>query len=271
MPSSGTDPGFRRKIAVSMVILGAAAVIAVGLQFVAEGAVRDLPGTGSSPGKTVFSWSDFRYGPQSWRPFYDPIAIGTGERSADEWYVMFTRLNGTPYGGNPLLHRRGDVRVGYRFENLAGAATFSAYGVRQSDGQYMTNRYEGYGNSSFTVIGGPPFDGPDPDLLPLPGSNRVSITTSDLGADAGIGSSNGTYFVRFEKGPASGLDALHFTVNRGIRKGMPVETGNQSGEFYVTSTGGSILSDLVLMVSVNGTQPGSFRLTLDSSFIEEGR
>lgn len=254
-----------------LIFVGVAIVLQLTTEFLNAASIpAAIPGL---PEKTSFSWDDFRYGPQSWRPFYQPLNISiTLEGDAlESWYLMFTRLNGTPYGGNPLMGRVGWVKVHYQFIDLAGKASFHAYASRRGSDQFLTNRQEGYGTSGFVVTGTAKSGDSTRDILPLGGPNHVSVTTSDLIPLKNIGSSEGTYFLRFDKGPGSGLDAIHITTDPAVRKGQVTNTDLSEGDFYITHTGGSTIGDLILMVAVNMTQPASFRLNITSGFEEAPR
>lgn len=70
--------------------------------------------------------------------------------------------------------------------------------------------------------------------------------------------------LEFNRGPTSGQDSIHFTTDLALRKGEVVTTSATEGSFYITHTGGRPLSDLLLMVAVNRTQPKTFRLHISS-------
>lgn len=272
MQSSGTEQGLRKKIMFAAFVLCVFVGVTIALQLTAEflNATSTTAAISGPPGKTSFTRDDFRYGPQSWRPFNQPLNISSvPENEAPEsWYIMFTRLNGTPYGGNPLMGRVGWVKVHYRFVDLAGKASFHVYASRSDSAQFLTNRQDGYGKSGYVVTGKNTAGDSTRETLPLSGPNHVSVTTSDLLAMEKIGSSEGTYFLRFDKGAGSGLDALHITTDPLVRKGQVTATSRQEGDFYITNTGGSTIGDVILMVAVNTTQPASFSLSISSGFEE---
>ncbi len=85
-----------------------------------------------------FTASDFRYGPQTWRPYYDPLAIDPSQNASaqDMWYMMYIDMNGTAVGGNPDVRRTGALKVDYNFSALAGKAVFHVYGTRRDGTQY---------------------------------------------------------------------------------------------------------------------------------------
>jgi hypothetical protein len=215
-------------------------------------------------GIQTFSFGDFRYGPQEWRPYNYPLHIDSSPGGGTEsWYLMFVRLNGTPWGGNPNLERRRHLVVDYRFENLSGMAAFHMYGIREYSPNAVTNRQEGYGKSAYTVIGSdlPGIAASWAEVLP--GFNNIKIGLSNLPA-LSPGSTGTEYMLEFNRGPTSGQDSIHFTTDLALRKGEVVTTSATEGSFYITHTGGRPLSDLLLMVAVNRTQPETFRLHISS-------
>jgi hypothetical protein len=272
MRSSGTDQGGRRKIVVALLVIGVFGAGMIGLQLFAEnflsGNTEDTPVV-ITPGNQNFSWVDFRYGPQAWRPYNRPLAIGSGETWSDNetWYILFTQLNGTPYGGNPDLRRTGSVQVHYRFSGLAGTAAFHIYGLREDSDQYFTSRQDGWGRSAYTVTGNEGQGIRTIDTLPFPASNHLFITTSDHMTANSQGLSDGTYYLRFDKGGDSGLDALHIVADPGIRKGRVIKTTDQEGTFYITHNGGSTVKAVLLMVAVDTMEPDSFGLNITSEFV----
>jgi hypothetical protein len=68
MQSNGTDPGGRKEIVVASLIFGIFGVGMISLQIKAENFLRGRTGDSPvaiTPGNQNFSWTDFRYGPQS--------------------------------------------------------------------------------------------------------------------------------------------------------------------------------------------------------------
>jgi hypothetical protein len=271
MQSNGTDPGGRKKIVVALLIIGIFGAGMISLQLIAENFLRGSTGDSPvaiTPRNQNFSWADFRYGPQVWRPYNRPLAIGTGENwSGNEtWYILFTQLNGTPYGGNPDLRRTGSVKVHYLFSGLAGTAAFHIYGLRENSDQYFTNRQDGWGRSGYFVTGTENTGTRTIDTIPFPTSNQIFVTTSDhSGGSQGI--DGGTYYLRFDKGGDSGLDAIHIVTDPKIRKGQVINTTDQEGTFYITHNGGSTVKALLLMVAVDRMEPDSFSLNISSEFV----
>jgi hypothetical protein len=271
MQSSGTDRPGRKKIIAAMVILLVFAVAMILLQVLA-GDMITTAGSGEKYNaadiKTEFSWTDFRYGPQSWRPYSRPLAVGPGETALpnETWYLMFIRLNGTPYGGNPDLGRKSYLQVDYRFTDLAGTAAFHVYGVKENSIQFLTNRQDGYGRSGFFVTGTSPEGARSLETVQLPAPSGVYITTSD--SNMASGETSRAYNIRFDKGGDSGLDALHIGSDISRRKGDITITQAQQGTFYITHTGGSSVGYTILMVAVNSTEPDTFELSLHSKFVE---
>jgi PKD repeat protein len=99
---------------------------------------------------------------------------------------------------------------------------------------------------------------------PLTGYNNISIQVAN---DAGVKYNtygNNTYNIRFE-GVDRGLNALHISTAPSVNFGQVTLTGNQSGTFYATDSGGKGYEDeIILMVAVNGTIPDNFSLRITS-------
>ena len=213
---------------------------------------------------------DLRYGPQSWRPYATPIAIGPGDIPSGSWYLAFVNLGVVPVGGNPALARTGSVRVNYRFTDLAGTASFSIYGLRAGDGRTWTNRQSGYGTSGYYISGtAAPGDLPRW-AAPLSEGDRyiVDVAGSPRPIDEDTARDTRTFW--FER-INSGLDGIHITTDIVARKGQVTETGDLDGSFYVTYTGGNRVGALFLMVAVDRPQPEGFGLALESTFVEDNR
>jgi hypothetical protein len=262
MPSKGTEHDISRRIRISFVIMVVFMAGMFVLQLVAENLYPpdDTRDSEQLSGMQTFTFDDFRYGPQEWRPYNYPLLIDSSPGGATEsWYLMFVRLNGTPWGGNPNLEQRRHLVVNYRFENLSGMATFHMYGIREYSPNCVTNRQEGYGKSGYMVIGSDLPGTVASWAAVLPGFNNVWVGLSNLPASSIAG-----YTLEFNRGPTSGQDSIHFTTNLALRKGEVITTPATEGSFYITHTGGSPLSDLLLMVAVNRTQPETFRLYITS-------
>ncbi|MFA7125406.1 MAG: hypothetical protein WC129_05190 [Sphaerochaetaceae bacterium] len=213
---------------------------------------------------------DFRHGPQSWRPYATPVAIGPGDLPSGDWYLAFVELGAVPVGGNPALSHTGSVHVDYRFTDLAGTASFSVYGLRAGDERTWTNRQSGYGTSGYYVSGTAAPGEPPRWASPLPQGDRYIIETADSSHSADDDVARGTRTFWFER-TGSGLDGLHITTDPAVRKGQVTETTDPEGSFYVTYTGGNVVGDLFLMVAVDRPQPEDFELRLESTFVEDDR
>ncbi len=215
--------------------------------------------------KGTFYWDDFNYGPQEWRPYKEPLNISNEPYDGNnEWYLMFVKANATPYGGNPALHRRGNVLVNYSFTNLAGTAAFHAIGFDLT-AKCRTNRQDGYGASSYYVIGESEAGTAYPASVPMRSWNNVEVLPPGK-HDADVGPEGYYYFIHFD--PLSGgIDALHITDRPGKLKGGVIVSKKQTGSFYITHTGGSLSEDLLIIVCVSELQPEDFRLDIETSFV----
>ena len=262
------DSGKKLGILCALLILMAG--VSVALQFWADDwlsqsdpeSLTPIVDTGIS---ATFSSSDFRYGPQDFRPYKEPLNI-TPEGDG-EWYMMFVRLNATPYGGNPYLGRRGVVRVNYTLENLAGQAAFHVIGFQAYPAKCRTNRQDGYGASEFIVTG-----------TGTPGTNQMGMTSltqsnNNLIIPAGVNAEPDmalavSYLLHFDLF-SGGQDALHITTDLNQKKGSQIYTDEPQGIFYITHSGGSVIDDLLLLCAVDTPQSESFRVTIQSSFMRE--
>ena len=213
---------------------------------------------------------DLRYGPQSWRPYATPIAIGPGDLPSGDWYLAFVELGAVPVSGNPALARTGSVRVDYQFTDLAGTASFSAYGLRAGDGRAWTNRQSGYGTSGYYVSETAAPGEPPRWASSLEEGDRyvVEVAGSPRPVDDDVARETRAFW--FER-TGSGLDGLHITTDPTAGKGQVTETAEPEGSFYVTYTGGNVVGDLFLMVAVDRPQPEGFELRLESTFVEDRR
>ncbi|HOI60684.1 MAG TPA: hypothetical protein PLI76_01245 [Methanoculleus sp.] len=224
----------------------------------------------SLPHTAAIDRYDLRYGPQSWRPYATPIAIGPGDLPSGDWYIAFVELGVVPVGGNPALARTGSVRVDYRFTDLAGTASLGVYGLHAGDGRAWTNRQSGYGTSGYYVSGtAAPGDLPRW-TTPLEAGNRyvVEVAGSPRPVDEDV--ARDTCTIWFER-ISSGLDGIHITTDRAAPKGQVTETADLDGSFYITYTGGNRVGALFLMVAVDRPQPEGFGLALESTFVEISR
>jgi hypothetical protein len=218
---------------------------------------------------TIFTKADFRYGPQTWRPYYDPLAIDPSRNmsATDMWYMMYIDLNGTPVSGNPDVRRLGAMNVTYRFSALAGKAVFHVYAPQEVAGPTRTNRQDGYNRCGYVVSGShaPGQSMPATTVLPYSVTHDYAITLSNV-HENGDDFRAATRRLWFER-PGSGLDALHITRDLAVPKGEVTETTEQEGTFFVTATGARPGDDLILLVAVNRMQPEDFSLTVRSEFV----
>lgn len=266
MPSSGTDRGLSRRIRISFAIMLIFMAGMIVLQLVAENLYQpqELENSLQLSRNRTYTFADFKYGPQDWRPYNYPLHIDAAPDAANgSWYLMFISLNGTAWGGNPNMERRRHLVIDYRFEDLSGMAAFHLYGIRKYSPECVTNRQEGYGTSGYMVIGSDIPGMPASGMEILSGFNNVEISLSNMPASAISGTAE-RYLLEFNKGPTSGQDSLHFTTDLAVRKGQVITTPSGQGSFYITHTGGSPLSDIILMVAVNRTQPDTFNLYITS-------
>jgi len=261
----------QRRVLLAVAVL--AAVIAVSFLIdttVSQAYARESGSADSILQTTTVDRYDLRYGPQSWRPYATPLAIGPGDLPSGNWYLAFVDPGVVPVGGNPALARTGSVKVDYQFTDLAGTASFSVYGLHAGDGRAWTNRQSGYGTSGYYVSGtAAPGDSPRW-TTPLEAGDRyvVEVAGSPRPVDEDVARDTRTlWFERIN----SGLDGIHITTDLAARKGQVTETTALNGSFYVTYTGGNRVGDLFLMVAVDRPQPESFRLTLESTFVESNR
>lgn len=221
-----------------------------------------------------FTRDDFLYGPQSWRPHYDPMAIDPGEDACpdDGWYLMFIDLNGTPVSGNPDVQRVGALKVTYNFTELSGRAAFHGYQLVEyhPPAKVRTNRQEGYGRCGYVVTGtaAPGGSMPSAVRLPLSETHTYSIQVSNARVMNAVGDLPAeTRELQFLQRGA-GLGALRITPDLSAPLGGVTETDEQNGSFYVTSTGNSPGGELLLLVAVNQKQPDDFGLRVRSEFVE---
>jgi len=259
----------QRRVLLAVIVL--AAVVAASFLIdtaVSQAYVREGGSADSLLQTAAIDRYDLRYGPQSWRPYATPIAIGPGDLPSGSWYLAFVDLGVVPVGGNPALARTGSVKVDYRFTELAGTASFGVYGLHVGDGRTWTNRQSGYGTSGY-YVSGTAASGDSPRwATTLPEGDRyvVEVAGSPRPVDDDVARNTRTlWFERIN----SGLDGLHITTDLAARKGQVTETTDLAGSFYITYTGGNRVGDLFLMVAVDRPQPEGFGLTLESTFVED--
>jgi hypothetical protein len=262
---------FRRRVMLAVGVL----VVITAVSFLIDTAVWEAYLQNNDPAAPLLHTAtvdreDFRHGPQSWRPYGTPIAIGPGDLPSGDWYLAFVELGVVPVGGNPALARTGSVRIDYRFTDLAGTGSFSAYGLRAGDGRTWTNRQSGYGTSGY-YVSGTAVPGESPRWAsPLEADDRYTLETVGSPRPVDDDVPPDTRMFWFER-TGSGLDGLHITVDPTARKGQVTETTALEGSFYVTYTGGNVVGDLFLMVAVDRPQPEGFELRLESTFVEDDR
>lgn len=267
---TGTDK-FRRRVGIALAVLivfaGSMLALQVGGEEWVKGISPDKITPLSDAGmKETFYPGDFNYGPQEWRPYKTPLNISNAPYGENEWYLMFVKANATPYGGNPSFHRRGNVLVNYSFENLAGTAAFHVVGFDVT-AKCRTNQQDGYGSSSYYVTGISAAGTSLPASSPMSSWNNVAVLPpGEYDTDEGV--EEYYYFIYFD--PFSGgAGSLHITdenTQEGIKGGV-IESQEQSGSFYVTHTGGSLIEDLLIVVCVSEVQPEDFRLDIETSFV----
>ncbi len=240
-----------------------------------EGALLpSLPPDAAAAGLTldqVFTKADFRYGPQTTRPYYDPLAIDPGQNASasDTRYLMFIDLNGTPMSGNADVRRLGSLKVSYRFTDLSGRAAFHVYGSRRDTGQTRTDRQEGWNRCGFVVAGtAAPGQGmPATEQLTPVSPHEYRAIIANIRGENANDLAAATRRLWFDRA-GSGLDALHLTQDPAVPKGQVTETFAQEGTVWITATGGNPSNDLMLMVAVNRAQPDRFALSVTAEFVE---
>jgi hypothetical protein len=98
----------------------------------------------------------------------------------------------------------------------------------------------------------------------LPDFNHIFVTVANDAGPKYNSFQNGTYYINFE-GETRGQNALHISTSPEEPYGQVMVTGNQSGTFYVTDTGGKAYEDdVILLIAVNGTMPEDFRIKIIS-------
>jgi hypothetical protein len=217
-------------------------------------------------GETVsFGKTDFNYLSWKYRPYKEPLLIAASDDLKDSsWYLMFVNANVTPpYGGNPKLGRTGYVKVDYEFHDLAGTAALHVLALTGSS--WRTNRIEGFGSSGLFVRGDaePGISmGPTTEMT---GYNDIRVLPAGVMEDPEDAAPY-SYYIHFD--PASGgLNSLHITRDLSKVKGEIIDTTDRSGSFYLTSSGGGAIDDLLLLVAVDEMQPDTFSLSLKMQFI----
>jgi PGF-pre-PGF domain-containing protein len=89
--------------------------------------------------------------------------------------------------------------------------------------------------------------------IQMPGAKNFNLILSD-----GL-----TKYFKFEGG---GINALHITTDPDDAYGQVTTSGEQSGVFYLSDTGGrGFFDDMILMIAVNGTIPDDFAVHIRAS------
>jgi len=219
----------------------------------------------------VFTRAGFQYGPQTWRPGYNPLGIDPGLDVVDNesWYLMFLDLNASPVSGDPNVMRTGSVRLTYNFTDLSGRAVFGVYGLTTGTQPTRTNRQTGYNYCAFVVNGNatPGTSMPGASPLPFSPTHQYTIAVSNnlLSDSDTLSATTRTFAFRAPAG--SGEGALHIASSLSKRMGDVTETSSQDGSFYVTATGTDPGNALILMVAVDRPQPDGFSLRVRTEFV----
>jgi len=219
----------------------------------------------------VFTKAGFLYGPQSWRPGYDPLGIepGQGVQDNETWYLMFINLNATPVSGDPNVKRVGSVRVTYNITALNGRAVFDVYGLSDDARSTRTNRQTGYNNCSFMVTGNATAGSSMPAAMPLAVSGirqyRIAVSNNQQADYNSLTATTST--LAFYPPAGSGEAALHVTSSLAKRMGTLTETSEKDGVFYITANGAAPGNEMLLLVSVDRPQPDNFSLRIRSEFV----
>ncbi len=217
-----------------------------------------------------FTKAGFLYGPQAWRPGYDPMGIEPGQESpGGTWYLMFIDTNTTPVTGNPSVKKIGAVRVTYNFTSLAGRAVFQTYGLTDRPAMpTRTNRQSGTRYCAFIVTGTAEPGATMPAAAPMtvPQIHQYQIAVSNNLAEDYRSMTKTTREFHFTQ-PGAGQGALHITANLSQPLGGVTETTDTDGTFFVTATGGDAGSALILLVATDRPQPDDFALRVRTEFV----
>ncbi len=219
----------------------------------------------------IFSKAGFQYGPQSWRPGYDPMGIEPGQDAPDNgsWYLMFIDLNASPVSGNPNVVRTRSVLLTYNFTDLSGRAVFDVYGLETPPRSTRTNRQSGTGSNAYIVTGNATAGTSMPGATPLAQSPSHQYTidvSNNLLTDADAMTAT-TYPFAFFPPATSGQGALHLTPSLARPVGGITNTTDLDGSFYITATGTDPGDTLLLMVAVDRLQPDNFSLRVRTQII----
>jgi len=264
---------FKGRVGLALVLLGCflGAMVVLGIFGDVLFPGNDNAITQGTTADQVVTQAGFQYGPQSWRPGYNPLGIDPGQDVLDNesWYLMFLDLNASPVSGDPNVMRTGSVRLTYNFTGLAGRAVFGVYGLTTGTQPTRTNRQTGYNYCAFVVNGNatPGTSMPGASPLPVSPTHQYTIVVSNnLLSDSDTLSATTRTFA-FYPPAGSGEGALHITSSLVKRMGTLTETSVQEGSFYITSTGTDPGNALILMVAVDRPQPDNFSLRVRSEFV----
>lgn len=219
----------------------------------------------------VFTKAAFQYGPQTWRPGYDPMGMEPGQETPGNgtWYLMFVDTNTTPVTGNPDIRKVGAVRITYNFTGLAGKAVFHVYGLTTSLSMpTRTNRQVGSKRCAWVVTGPaqPGLSMPAASPLAIPTNHRYTVAVSNNQFADYREMTATTREFHFTQ-PGSGLGALHIAADLSQPLGEVTETQDLNGTFYITATGGDAGSDLLLLLATDRPQPDDFALRIRTEFV----
>jgi hypothetical protein len=220
--------------------------------------------TGNYNLNETFSAESFLYGPQTWIPYAEKLAVmpGVDINGNSVFNVMFVDLNAT----SNLNATFPSVRVDYRFEGLHGTAAFHVYGyIQTNQACSWTNRVEGQGASGFYVTAPASQTTTGPNVQqPIRDFNHVYIKVSNQKGASFNDYGNDTYLMKFEK-VGGGVNTLHITTDPRNPTGEVTTTDELAGKFYVDFTGDRVQNNFILLVAVNGTLAEDFKLNLRSS------
>jgi hypothetical protein len=260
---------FRTRAGLALVLLGCFLGGMVILDTIGDAILPADTGT-LAPGillDKVFSKAGFLYGPQSWRPGYDPLGIEPGQDVPDNgsWYLMFIDLNATPVSGNPNVVRTSSVLLTYNFTGLSGRAVFDVYGLETPPRSTRTNRQSGTGSNAYIVTGNATAGRTSmpgaAQLTQSPAHQYTIVISNNLLADSDATTAT-TYPFAFFPPATSGQGAFHLTPSLARLVGGITTTTDQDGSFYITATGTNSEGTLLLMVAVDRPQPDNFSLRI---------
>jgi PGF-pre-PGF domain-containing protein len=169
------------------------------------------------------------------------------------------------------LEQRGRVMKNITFawsssDESVGTVTESGYFMALSPGTTTITAMNGTvsGTASITVTTS------SATVAPMSQNRHIFINVAN---DAGVkynldgavygAWNNNTYYIKADGG---GLNELHITADASADRGQVTTSGNQSGVFYLSNTGGRGFDDtIVLLLAVNGTIPDDFAVHIKTS------